>query len=51
MAYIKGLLLHSSLLVYSVCVVVIEVGNPFLQFVAALALFYTEGEQVNVGIQ
>lgn len=43
--------MHSCLPVYCICVVVVEVGNPFLQLVAALALFYAEVEQVNVGIQ
>ena len=43
--------MYPCLLVYSVCVVVIEVGDPLLQLVAALALFYAMVEQVNVGIQ
>lgn len=43
--------LDAFLPVYCVCVVVIEVGNPFLQLVAALALFYAEVEQVDVGIK
>ena len=37
--------------VHCICVVVIEVGDPFLQLVAALALFNAEVEQVVVGIQ
>lgn len=36
--------------VHSICVVVVKFGNPILQPVAALALFYAEVEQVNVGI-
>lgn len=39
------------LLVYCVCVIIIEVGDPLLQLLAALALFYAEVKQVNVGIQ
>lgn len=31
--------------------VLIEVCNPFLQLVTALALFYAKVKQVNVGIQ
>lgn len=31
--------------------VVVEVGNPFLQLVAALALIHAEVEQVDVGVQ
>ena len=41
----------SCLPVHCICVVVIEVGDPFLQLVAALAVLDAEVEQVNVGIQ
>jgi len=37
--------------VHRICVVVIEVGNPFLQLVAPFALFDAESKQVDVSIQ